>query len=252
MVSGARAGALCSRRDLVAQPPAGAGSAPDPGPPPEGQQRPLAAGVLAVQGSFAAHARALARLGVEPRLVRRAEDLEGLRYLILPGGESTVLSHFLEQQGFGAALAARLGSGELAALGTCAGAILLGREPAGGGPRTGRQPVRLGLAPVEVERNAYGRQLDSFRGPVELAGSFAAFAARLAAEPSPRAAPPPERFEGVFIRAPRFVALGPEVEVLGRHGGEPVLVRWRRLVLAAFHPELTADLRLHRYLLEEL
>ncbi|RME77093.1 MAG: pyridoxal 5'-phosphate synthase glutaminase subunit PdxT [Planctomycetota bacterium] len=197
-----------------------------------------ALGLLAVQGSYDAHRRAFEALGCTPRPVRRAAQLEGLERIVLPGGESTVLSHFLEQEGFGERLAERLRAATLAALGTCAGAILLGRAPrdaqaaSPGGPR---EPQRLGLAPVTVRRNAYGRQRDSFRAPVALAPEIAG--------------PDSRPFEAIFIRAPRFEALGAGVQVLGRLGDEPVLVRSGRLVLCAFHPELTDDLRIHRWFL---
>jgi 5'-phosphate synthase pdxT subunit len=202
-----------------------------------------AVGVLAVQGSFDAHRRALARLGLEARLVRRTGELAGISRLIIPGGESTVVSHFLDRDGFREALRVRLGEGTLAALGTCAGAIMLGRAPGTERPVPGgaRQPVRLGVAPVEVERNAYGRQRDSFRAPLELDPEVADRAGEAAAP-----------FEGVFIRAPRCTAMDPEVEVLGQLDGEPVLVRWRRIVLATFHPELTGDLRVHRWFCERV
>ncbi len=215
-----------------------------------------ALGVLAVQGSFALHVRALERMGVGPvREVRRRSDLEGLSRLILPGGESTVLSHFLEQERFGEALCARVRAGTLAVLGTCAGAILLGRAPAGKQPAgetasgdgkrawRAREPRRLALAPIEVERNAYGRQRDSFRAPIRFAAG-----ARAALGEGARAP-----FEAIFIRAPRF-RLPPDwppgLEVLAwLEDDEPVLVRFGRVLLASFHPELTADSRVHRLLL---
>jgi 5'-phosphate synthase pdxT subunit len=195
-----------------------------------------AVGILAVQGDFAKHAEALARLGAEARLVKRRADLAGVARLVLPGGESTVLSKFLAETGLADEVAARAGAGDLALFGTCAGAIVLGKEPAEGPPPAGRQPLRLGLADVEVRRNAYGRQIDSFRAPLEAAPDLAAEAP----------------LEGVFIRAPRLGRLGPRVEVLARAGGEPVLVREGRVLLATFHPELTPDPRVHRYFLERV
>jgi 5'-phosphate synthase pdxT subunit len=194
-------------------------------------------GVLGLQGSFALHMEALARLGAPGRLVKRPADLEGARGLILPGGESTVLSKFLEETGLGPAIRARAEAGDLACFGTCAGAILLGREPAreaGEPPPAGRQPVRLGLARVAVRRNAYGRQIDSFCGTLRGEGPLAG------------------DLEGVFIRAPRLQPLDPAVEVLARIDGEPVLVRDGKLLLCAFHPELTGDRRVHGYFVEAL
>ncbi|MGH7294266.1 MAG: hypothetical protein ACRELB_05010, partial [Polyangiaceae bacterium] len=133
--------------------------------------------------------------------------------------------------------------------GTCAGAIILGREPPaapGEPPEAGRQPPRMGLACVDVRRNAYGRQIDSFRGPLQLEGAIAEGEAT-------------REFEGVFIRAPRFAGKGDGVEVLARRRapdapgpGEAVLVKDGRILLAAFHPELTADLRVHRFFVERV
>lgn len=171
-------------------------------------------GVLALQGAFREHARALERLGADVREVRLPDELEGLDGLVIPGGESTTMARVAALYGLDDALRAF----ERPILGTCAGMILLDRE-------------HLGLADLVVERNAYGRQVWSFETDVELAG-----------DPTP--------MRGVFIRAPRIVELGAGVEVLGRVGDEPVLVRDGRLLLASFHPELTDDVRAHRLFLE--
>src|SRR5689334_3618558 len=120
-------------------------------------------GVLALQGSFEPHMRAVRRLGFEPVLVRSPDDLEGLTHLILPGGESTTLHHLLELFGLREPIVERAKRGDLALFGTCAGAILLGRED-------GARPPRFGLLDAGLERNAYGRQVDSFRAPIELEG----------------------------------------------------------------------------------
>lgn len=205
-------------------------------------------GVLAFQGSFAPHLRALERLGVPARAVKRAEDLTSCDGLILPGGESTVIGKFLEETGLAAEIQRRAAAGDLGLFGTCAGAIVLGREPAlakDEGPPPGRQPKRLGVAAVAVRRNAYGRQIDSFRAPVQGEGPLAG------------------EIDGVFIRAPRFEEpFDARVEVLGRLSGgdsplsppgrEPVLVRAGRCLLAAFHPELTDDLRIHKFFVEKV
>lgn len=185
------------------------------------QQKPV--GLLALQGSFDLHAKALSCLGVPSREVRKTSDLEGLAAIILPGGESTVMSLLARKSGLFDALQS-LGREGLPMFGTCAGAILLGRgkEP----------PPRLGVADVELLRNAYGRQVDSFSAPLELR-SF------------------PEPFHGIFIRAPKMMPAD-GVEVLGEHDGDPVLVRSGRTLLATFHPELTNDLRIHRYFLEQV
>jgi len=178
-------------------------------------------GVLALQGAFAAHAAAFHDVGTAVREVRRVSDLEGLRALVIPGGESTTLLNLMEDEPWFDALRAFHDEGGVLA-GTCAGAILLSREV------RPRQPS-LALLDAVIERNAYCRQVDSFEGQVDapaLGGSI----------------------DGVFIRAPRFRALWPDVEVLGRVSGEPVLVRQGRVIAATFHPELTRGRALHRYI----
>ncbi len=179
-------------------------------------------GVLALQGDFAAHAAVLRRLGAAPREVRSWTDLPDLSALVLPGGESTALLRLMDDgPWFDALRAFHDGGGAL--LGTCAGAILLARDvdPA--------QPS-LGLLDAAVSRNAYGRQADSFEARLDAPGFD-------------------DPLLGVFIRAPRFTALGPRVEVLARLDGEPVLVRHRRVLAATFHPEIAGDDRVHRMLL---
>ncbi len=180
-------------------------------------------GILALQGSFHLHRKALERLGAPTRLVRRPEHLDGLSGLVIPGGESTVMSLLARKYDLFEALRDAVGSG-LPALGTCAGAILLGQ---------GDEPPCLGVAPIRLERNAYGSQIESFAAELRL-----------------ELFPDEEPFHGVFIRAPIIVDSGdPEVQILGRHDGQAVLARAGAIVLATFHPELTDDLRLHRYFL---
>jgi 5'-phosphate synthase pdxT subunit len=160
-------------------------------------------------------------VGAAVREVRRVADLDGLGALMIPGGESTTLLNLMQDESWFESIRRFHDEGGVVA-GTCAGAILLSREV------RPRQPS-LALLDAVIERNAYGRQVDSFEGKVEapaLGGSL----------------------EGVFIRAPRFVALWPDVEVLGRLEGEPVLVRQGRVIAATFHPELTKGRALHRYL----
>jgi 5'-phosphate synthase pdxT subunit len=171
-------------------------------------------GVLAVQGNFREHAAVLRRLGAEPVEVRKADELDGLDGLIIPGGESTAITRLMRLYGIEEAIRRFRGP----VFGTCAGMILLDRD-------------HLGLVDVEVARNAYGRQVASFEADVELAGDD---------EPLP----------GVFIRAPRVTDAGPGVEVLAMHDGAPVLLRDGRFLVASFHPELTDDTRVHERFLQ--
>jgi pyridoxal 5'-phosphate synthase pdxT subunit len=186
----------------------------------------MSVGVLALQGDYAAHAAALQRLGHGGREVRRVDDLDGLAGLILPGGESTALLRLMEREPWFPALRRFQADGG-ALFGTCAGAILLAREVRGPA-----QPS-LGLLDVTIERNGYGRQVDSFEEAVTVRGL---------AEP----------LRAVFIRAPRFRGLGPGVEVLARREGEPILVRQDRILAATFHPEIAGDDRLHAWFASSL
>jgi len=183
-------------------------------------------GVLALQGDFALHARALARCGADAAEVRKPEALDGLDGLVIPGGESTTLLRLMDAWDFVPALEAFHASGR-PIFGTCAGLILLAREVLN--PRQ----FSLGLIDVSVERNAYGRQRESFesRGGALLDGQSV-------------------EIEMVFIRAPRIRRLGPGVESLAELGGETVLARQGSVLVAAFHPELTDDLTVHRHFCE--
>jgi 5'-phosphate synthase pdxT subunit len=156
----------------------------------------------------------LRRLGAEVVEVRKPEQLEGLDGLVVPGGESTTFMRLMRLYGLDEALR----SFGAPVLGTCAGMIVLDRN-------------HLGLVDVDVERNAYGRQVASFEADLDLAGDDVPL-------------------RGVFIRAPRVQAVGPDVEVLAEHDGEPVLVRDGRFVVASFHPELTEDTRVHELFLQ--
>jgi 5'-phosphate synthase pdxT subunit len=171
-------------------------------------------GVLAVQGNFREHAAVLRRLGADPVEVRKADELEGLDGLIIPGGESTAIARLMRLYGLEEAI--RRFSGPV--FGTCAGMILLDRD-------------HLGLVDVSVRRNAYGRQVASFEAELELVGEE-------------------EPLTGVFIRAPRVDSVGPGVEVLAELDGEPVLLREGRFLVASFHPELTDDPRVHERFLD--
>jgi 5'-phosphate synthase pdxT subunit len=190
-------------------------------------------GILALQGAFREHREVLDALGVDPVEVRVPEQLDALDALILPGGESTTMSHLLGTSDVRAPLAERLRDG-LPVLGTCAGMILLATEVADG--RADQQS--FGLVDVTVRRNAYGRQLASFEVDLDVT--------RLASEGF--AGGP---FPGVFIRAPRIERAGDAVEVLVEHDGHPVLARQGAAVVASFHPELSGDLRLHEWFLRE-
>jgi len=186
-------------------------------------------GVLALQGAFAAHAGALRRLGADPREVRTPADLDEVEALVLPGGESTTMSMLLDTSGLFAPVAGRLRDG-LPALGTCAGMILLGAEILDG---RGDQRC-FGAVDISVRRNAFGRQIDSFEADLAIDG--------VEGEP----------YRAVFIRAPFVERAGDDVEVLATVDGHPVLCRQGAVTVAAFHPELTDDLRLHRRFLEEI
>jgi 5'-phosphate synthase pdxT subunit len=181
--------------------------------------------VLAIQGDYEAHARALARLGAEPALVLWPKELAELDGLVLPGGESTTIAKGLARLRLYEPLRERIAGG-LPVLGTCAGAILLAK-------RVENRPVEtLGVLDVTAVRNAYGTQVDSFAAPVD-AGARAGL----------------EGLRCVFIRAPQLVRPAPAVEVLARVDGRPVLVRQGRVLAATFHPELTPDDRVHGLLL---
>jgi 5'-phosphate synthase pdxT subunit len=184
-------------------------------------------GVLALQGAFAAHVRAFAELGLAAVEVRTPDALDGLDALVLPGGESTTMSMLLESSGLFDPMAKRIDDG-LAVFGTCAGMILLASEV-----RDGRADQRsFGAIDLVVRRNGYGRQIDSFETDLAVEGVDG----------------PP--FHAVFIRAPLVESAGEQVEVLARHDGRPVLARQGRVLVAAFHPELSADRRLHQLFLQ--
>jgi 5'-phosphate synthase pdxT subunit len=173
-------------------------------------------GVLALQGNVREHVVMLQRLGAEPVEVRKPEELDGLDGLVIPGGESTTFMRLMRLYGLDEAVRRFRGP----VLGTCAGMIVLDRQ-------------HLGLVDLEVERNAYGRQVASFEADLPLAG-----------EERP--------LRGVFIRAPRVREAGAEVEVLAEHEGEPVLVRQGPFLVASFHPELTEDTRVHELFLDQV
>ena len=174
-------------------------------------------GILALQGDFEAHAKILRSLGADPREVRVPADLKGLDALIIPGGESTVMTLGIEREGLAGPLLDLIQSGT-PVLGTCAGMIMLDRD-------------HLGVLDIVAERNAFGRQLRSFEADLELEGV---------------AGPP---VHAVFIRAPWVTRAGADVEVLAALDGHPVAVRQGNVVAVAFHPELAGETRLHELIL---
>ena len=185
-------------------------------PDPSAQRAPLV-GVLALQGDFQAHAKILERLGATPREVRTPAGLEGLDALIIPGGESTVMTLGIEREGLGDPLRALARSGT-PVLGTCAGMIMLDR-------------THLGVLDIEARRNAFGRQLHSFEADLDVTGVTGG------------------PVHAVFIRAPWVADTGPDVEVLAAVEDHPVAVRQGNVMAVSFHPELTGETRLHELLL---
>jgi 5'-phosphate synthase pdxT subunit len=179
-------------------------------------EQPLRIGVLAVQGNFREHAAVLRRLGAEPVEVRLPKELDGIDGLIIPGGESTAITRLMRLYGLDEAL--RDFGGPI--FGTCAGMIVLGRE-------------HLGLADIRAARNAFGRQVHSFEADVDIGHGD-------------------EPVRAVFIRAPWIEDAGPDVEILAEVDGHPVLARDGRILVAAFHPELTDDTRIHELFLNQV
>jgi 5'-phosphate synthase pdxT subunit len=184
-------------------------------------------GILAVQGDFAMHAKMLGRIGAPWKLIKHARELGDAGGLIMPGGESTTMLKFFATEGLGEAVKDFAASGK-PIFGTCAGTILLAKEV------LNPSQERLGLMDITVERNAYGRQIDS--------------AVRQGECPELSDHP----VEMVFIRAPIIRRVGAGVRVLGRSDGIPVLVEQGNLLAATFHPELTEDETIHRYFLTKL
>jgi 5'-phosphate synthase pdxT subunit len=181
-------------------------------------------GILALQGAVEAHAVALRGLGAAPVEVRRPADLDQVDALVLPGGESTTMSRLLDRTGLFEPVADRLAGG-MPALGTCAGMILLAARVLDGRP----DQRGFGVVDITVRRNAFGRQVDSFETDLPVAGI----------------APPERPVHAVFIRAPFVEAAGPAVEVLATVDGHPVCARQGSVLVTAFHPELSGDVRIH-------
>ncbi len=186
----------------------------------------LVVGVLALQGAFSRHQDALTELGVATQQVRTPQDLEAVNALVMPGGESTTMSQLLESSEIFEPLAKRVEEG-MAVFGTCAGMILLAKKIIDG--RDDQTP--FGAIDIEVQRNAYGRQVDSFEADIDVDSLE-----------SP--------FHAVFIRAPRIASLGSQVKVLAYCGEDVVLAQQNNILVASFHPELTNDIRLHELFLK--
>jgi 5'-phosphate synthase pdxT subunit len=184
-------------------------------------------GVLALQGAFREHAEALSALGADVALVKRPEHLASIDAIVLPGGESTTVDKLLDSSDLRAPLRARIADG-LPTFATCAGLILCARTIVDGRPD--QEP--FALVDVDVRRNGYGRQRESFEAPLEVRDL------------------PGGAFPGVFIRAPVVERAGHDVEVLAEHEGVPVLGRENAIWFASFHPELAGDLRLHQRFLQ--
>jgi len=186
----------------------------------------LEVGVLAVQGDFAEHIAVLAKLDVQAREIRLPEHLDSLDGLIIPGGESTTLSRLMTIYNLREPVQQMAAEG-CAVWGTCAGMIMLSHEI------TENDPVPLGIMDIGVQRNAFGRQVDSFEQSLEVS----AFG--------------PDPYHAIFIRAPLIIRVGEEVEVLSALDADrPVAVQQGKLMATSFHPELTNDYRFHRYFLE--
>jgi 5'-phosphate synthase pdxT subunit len=180
----------------------------------------MKAGVLALQGDFREHAAMFAACGTTPVLVRTAEELEAVDCLAIPGGESTTIGRLATLHGLIEPIRHRAEEG-MPIFGTCAGMIVLAKRIEGGAPL-------LDLLDVEVRRNAYGRQVDSFEADVQVEGVGSVRA--------------------VFIRAPEVEWVGPDVKVLAQHGGRPVVLQQGNLLASSFHPEIAGDPRLHERL----
>jgi pyridoxal 5'-phosphate synthase pdxT subunit len=188
-------------------------------------------GVLALQGDTREHLAALAEAGAEPSTVRRLAELEAVDGLVIPGGESTAISHLLRVFELLEPLRTRLADG-MPAYGSCAGMILLATQIVNAGS-PGREAVPLGAIDMTVRRNAFGRQVDSFEGDIDFAGLD-------------------DPMHAVFIRAPWVERVGPDVEVLATAAGHPVAVRQGKTIATAFHPEMTGDRRIHKLFVDSL
>ena len=185
-------------------------------------------GVLALQGAFEAHQHVLGRLGFETVQVRTPSDLKLVGALVMPGGESTTMSHLLLTSGLFESIDTRLKQG-MPVFGTCAGMILLAKDVLDG--RSDQKS--FGAIDIDVKRNAYGRQIDSFETDIAVDGFV-------------------DDFHAVFIRAPQIARCGEGVTVLARHGQDVVLARQGSVMVSSFHPELASDVRIHSLFTDSL
>lgn len=184
-------------------------------------------GVLALQGAYYKHAEAVRNLGLNSIEVRTLQDINKIEALIIPGGESTTIGKLLIKNNLIEPIKKRIDQG-MAVFGTCAGMILIAKSVSGS-----EQPL-IEVMDISVERNAYGRQIDSFEAEFEVKG--------LTGKP----------VNGIFIRAPKIVSISENVDVLAVHKNVPVLVRQKNILAASFHPELSDDLRIHSYFISEM
>lgn len=185
----------------------------------------MKAGVLALQGDFREHGRMLAEAGATPVEVRNVDDLAEVGCLVIPGGESTTMAKLARAYDLVEPVRARAAQG-MPIFGTCAGMIVLARRVEGGDPL-------FAVMDIGVQRNAYGRQVDSFEDQVDVEGIDHAV-------------------RGVFIRAPKITDVGKDVRILARHEGDPVVLEQGNLLVSSFHPELIGETGLHRYLLSKM
>jgi len=184
-------------------------------------------GVLGLQGDFALHQKCITRIRATPRVVRWPDELTECEGLVIPGGESTTFIKLLEKSNLFEAV--KEFAKERPVMGTCAGLIILAKRLVNDDMKT------LGLIDIEVERNSYGRQVDSFNDKVRI-----------------KIFKDNPEFEGVFIRAPRIISLGRDVEPLAFHENDVVMAKSNNILVLTFHPELTKDLRIHRYFVEKM
>jgi 5'-phosphate synthase pdxT subunit len=185
-------------------------------------------GVLAIQGDVREHKNALIRVGAAPVEVRSLKDFSHLHGLIIPGGESTTIGMLMQEEGLIEAVRQRIAEEDFPVYGTCAGLILLAKDV------IGASPARLAVMDITADRNAYGRQLASFEALLRI----------------PALGPPD--FPAVFIRAPQITAMGDHVQVLATYNGQVVMAEEGSLLVSAFHPEMSGDVRVHQYFVDKV